>query len=250
MNTPKPLDTQEYSPKEASNYQNAELSEIPVASEPANNELVPEGVSDAGLEEGENQIMEESKVTEKKKIPLVMIIIILLVAVLVGFLVLTWLGLGSDKSLNDDGVVQGVDVDYTFEIDGTIWLAGNLNISAHEQGESWCYDEKEENCSQYGRLYDLEAALVVCPEGWRLPSYEDWEKLEEKLEEIESSFLRDVRGGHSFSGYFYEIDNGGYWWSSTVDANGIAKIKIIDDEGLKSNAFSPGHGLSVRCIRN
>ena len=198
----------------------------------------------------ENKIMEEEnlvkekKVTGKKKSFLGIALVLAFIVVAV-FLALTRFDFGSDVPVDDDGVRYNI-----FKVEETTWLAENLNDSNHEMGESWCYDEDQENCSKYGRLYDLEAAMVVCPEGWRLPTYDDWAKLEEKFEEIESSVLSDVRGGHSFSEYFYEIDNGGYWWSSTMGIDGIANIKYLDDEGLKSNAFSSDHGLSVRCVKN
>lgn len=38
-----------------------------------------------------------------------------------------------------------------------------------------------QNNSIYGCLYDWETAMKVCPEGWRLPSDEDWMELERFL---------------------------------------------------------------------
>jgi len=40
--------------------------------------------------------------------------------------------------------------------------------------DSYCYDGKVENCKTYGRLYTWEAAQRACPEGWHLPSDEEW----------------------------------------------------------------------------
>jgi len=42
---------------------------------------------------------------------------------------------------------------------------------------SWCYDNDEANCEKYGRLYTSLAAEKICPAGWHLPSYEEWDKL-------------------------------------------------------------------------
>ena len=47
------------------------------------------------------------------------------------------------------------------------WMIDNLNYQA---AESWCYDEDEKNCAEYGRLYSWEAAKSACPEGWHLPT--------------------------------------------------------------------------------
>ncbi len=54
------------------------------------------------------------------------------------------------------------------------WMAENLDIIT---GRSWCYDNDESNCLKYGRLYDSETAMEACPDGWRLPSMDDWNSL-------------------------------------------------------------------------
>ena len=54
------------------------------------------------------------------------------------------------------------------------WLAQDLN---YETDSSRCYDDKPENCETYGRLYDWEASLTVCPDGWHLGSDEEWATL-------------------------------------------------------------------------
>ena len=42
-------------------------------------------------------------------------------------------------------------------------------------------DYTEENLSRYGRLYTHNGALAAVPEGWRLPTDEDWNDLETAL---------------------------------------------------------------------
>ena len=51
------------------------------------------------------------------------------------------------------------------------WMSSNLNYAMEN---SYCYDDKTENCKIYGQLYTWEAAQEACPEGWHLPSDEDW----------------------------------------------------------------------------
>jgi len=41
--------------------------------------------------------------------------------------------------------------------------------------------ESERNLAKYGRLYSYSDALAACPEGWRLPTDEDWQQLEQYL---------------------------------------------------------------------
>ena len=69
-----------------------------------------------------------------------------------------------------------------------IWMAENLAYVPYvcapdSQCGIWVYGyygtgSFYENYSTYGCLYDWETAMKVCPEGWRLPSDEDWMELE------------------------------------------------------------------------
>lgn len=56
------------------------------------------------------------------------------------------------------------------------WLKENLNYTT--SSGSWCHDNSSTNCDTYGRLYDWETALTVCPSGWHLPSDDEWKILE------------------------------------------------------------------------
>jgi len=70
----------------------------------------------------------------------------------------------------------------TVKIGSLTWMAENLNYdnSATATGSidsSFCYDGIPANCEKYGRLYQEYAATAVCPEGWRLPTADDWRDL-------------------------------------------------------------------------
>jgi len=62
----------------------------------------------------------------------------------------------------------------TTKIGSQTWMAENLNYNA---SGSKCYDNKPENCTTYGRLYNLETAKKACPVGWHLPSEAEWQNL-------------------------------------------------------------------------
>ena len=84
----------------------------------------------------------------------------------------------------------------TVDIEGTIWMAENLNYTDHEVGKSYCFKGDEEICKLYGRFYSRDAAMNsskceygascllgndpiqgVCPDGWHIPTYSETQTL-------------------------------------------------------------------------
>jgi uncharacterized protein (TIGR02145 family) len=59
------------------------------------------------------------------------------------------------------------------QIDEQIWMAENLNYDICGSKCSGA-DTNTETCDKYGRLYNWPMALTICPDGWHLPSYEEW----------------------------------------------------------------------------
>ena len=107
----------------------------------------------------------------------------------------------SETSVSSSSVATVSNVDYgtltdsrdgknykTVKIGSLTWMAENLNYdnSATATGSidsSFCYDGIPANCTKYGRLYQEYAATAVCPEGWRLPTADDWRDLTNAVKE-------------------------------------------------------------------
>ena len=77
----------------------------------------------------------------------------------------------------------------TVEIGGRCWFADNLNrtIPTGGKGNSLCYNNSEDSCNVYGRLYNFyavtqtntnivntEGTQGICPKGWHVPTNQEW----------------------------------------------------------------------------
>ncbi|MBO7412937.1 MAG: hypothetical protein J6U20_04645 [Fibrobacter sp.] len=84
----------------------------------------------------------------------------------------------------------------TVVVDGVTWMAENLNYEGHSMGKSNCYDDSDDNCELYGRMYSRDATMNdsrckyesscdlgegpiqgVCPDGWHIPTKKEVQNL-------------------------------------------------------------------------
>ena len=68
------------------------------------------------------------------------------------------------------------------------WMTDNYRYDAGSESTVYLDTEDYEknprstkHLALYGRLYTLKGAQAACPEGWRLPTDEDWQQLEQQL---------------------------------------------------------------------
>jgi len=180
------------------------------------------------------------------------------------------------------GVLSYEGKDYkTVKIGNQTWMAENMN---HEVDGSVCYNNYNDDpdyCAKYGRLYTWEAATLVCPIGWRLPSDDDWDELlgavggeDEAGKHLkaqtgwqdcgpsDSSSPYSCEDTYGFSalpgGYGYSGGSFGYvgyygrWWSAdeyhSYDAYG--RGMYYDDEGAGWGNYDKAGLFSVRCVQD
>ena len=207
----------------------------------------------------------------------------------------------------------------TIKIGTQIWMAENLNYAypklTHSEADStesagadsisFCYDNDPTNCETYGRLYTWAAAMDstarftedgkgcgygktcspaypvrgACPEGWHLPSGEEWQTLKNfvtklfgKLDSVGYA-LKSTSGWNDYNG---KSGNGSdafgfgalpagtldasssdvfryttFWKSTEYDANYACSDEILysvsillDTRNFKNVAFS------IRCVKD
>lgn len=158
----------------------------------------------------------------------------------------------------------------TVKIGDQVWMAENLN---YESNQSWCYDNSENNCEKLGRLYSFEAACNVCPDGWHLPSDEEWKDLEKELGmqtgvndkgwrgtspgqgrllkiSEKSGFEAQLAGSRDW-GIYRDLYEKGYFWTSTTQNNGKnAWVRELGGRAsIKRDVAESGNAYSVRCLK-
>ncbi|MCD4745183.1 MAG: fibrobacter succinogenes major paralogous domain-containing protein [Bacteroidales bacterium] len=167
------------------------------------------------------------------------------------------------------------------DIGNQTWFAENLNYAT---GNSWCYDNNYANCETYGRLYDWETAMGVCPSGWHLPSDAEWCVLENEVDAGTVSCTEEgwrgidaglnlkstsgwyssgngtdlfgftaLPGGYRNSGYFECLGNSGHFWTSTESSYYCARDRRLRNgyDGVYRYYTLKNYGYySVRCLKD
>ena len=182
------------------------------------------------------------------------------------------------------------NVYHTVTIGTQVWLVENLKTSKYRngdpipnvKGEPWdnlttgaycIYNNNENNRITYGLLYNWYAAndkRNICPEGWHIPTLEEWETLANTGLELKeagtthwmhpnncyanNSGFKALPGGNcGFDGNFNALTEMGYWWTADEDNTENAWLSIMsnNNSGLSGwTNFDKWVGASIRCIKD
>ena len=179
------------------------------------------------------------------------------------------------ESFTDSRDGQSYDV---VKIGEQTWMAENLNF---ETAGSFCPEGDARNCKRLGRLYSWAEARSVCPDGWRLPTKEDFEALVAATSDDAAQSSSHSRAGlalKSSDGWFKKgngsdalgfkalpagyrgadgkfdgIGGYAYFWSATEEsenreANAFYLFLSFSSDAASINAFAKEDYRSVRCV--
>jgi uncharacterized protein (TIGR02145 family) len=143
------------------------------------------------------------------------------------------------------------------------------------------YKNDSVNYSKYGKLYSwnvIKSVRNVCPVGWHVPSAQEWIQLTDylggylvaggKMKEVDTvnwnspntdasnlSLFNALPGGYRYlHGVFMRVNQGGFWWSSSVYNTEAALAFSLGSSSGSSNkadgTYDNNFGFSIRCIKD
>ena len=152
------------------------------------------------------------------------------------------------------------------------WMLENLAYKT--DAGCWAYDNNPKNVAVYGYLYDYAAANKACPDGWHIPSDEEWKILiksqgdhrfaGDKLKTItwkklesepnnKSGFSALPGGEYDADAHkFWGIEEIASWWSATALNNYTYYVYCLhyDASDVSQNQDFDTNAHSVRCVKN
>ena len=149
----------------------------------------------------------------------------------------------------------------TVKIGNQIWLAENFAFNTNPG--AWAYNDDLKNIANFGLLYSWESAIKIVPNGWHLPTKQDFEKLINRYGNEYGAYMKLIQGGESgfnnvFAGYrnheneYISKDTYTSFWSVTDIKRTHAWYFNIDSdfEMATISNFVKSIGFSVRLIKD
>lgn len=206
-------------------------------------------------------------------------------------------GSGNQKSVasgSETKVADDLPKEKEVKIGDQIWMTSNLNVDKFRNGDeipevktteewetaskkgkpAWCYYENDpKNAEKYGKIYNwyaIKDARGLAPEGWRVPSNEDWEALIEVLGEEagkkikskngweengngtnEAGFFAFPGGYRSGGGNFTDLGKYSAWWSASsyTDIHAYGRCVHPNQDYIDDFDDHKGNGFSIRCLK-
>lgn len=205
-------------------------------------------------------------------------------------ILLLMLAISSCSDENDESFVT--EDGYTaIKIGQQIWMQTNLDLATFRNGDSipmvldstgWqqfgiterpasCYaDADTAYLKIYGRLYNMYAILDprgLAPEGWRIPTEQDWNELSNFLggDRLSGNKLKDPAswsdaepgtsfkaipgGGRDEVGKFREVGIISTWWSADGFGRALGPRPGLRNRWWYGNNSKPANGFYIRCIK-
>ncbi|MDR0515697.1 MAG: hypothetical protein LBH25_01470 [Fibromonadaceae bacterium] len=215
----------------------------------------------------------------------------------------------SSSSMGDSGEFVDSRDGKTYKyvkIGDHVWMAENLN---YKTAGCKCYGNLESNCAKYGRLCDWAMSMAlpssynnsyyyaghincersslkhqgICPTGWHLPSYAEWNALHDYVESSNGctlcvgKHLKAVDGWNSYLGQsgngldtygfsalpgglydweygFVGVGGGTGWWSSTEwscdSPESSFRMSLVGNGSDFSGNGKFTYFLSIRCVKD
>ena len=161
----------------------------------------------------------------------------------------------------------------TVKIDGREWMSENLAFKT-ESGFS-VYEEVRDYSKAHGYLYTWEAATKACPDGWHLPSMQEWWFLSNFLggDEVSGGKLKQagtaswespntgatnssgftaLAGGQAGDKAMEHLGKTAFFWTNVDDDDATSWCGALyyDRADLALYPVEKKNGFSVRCIKN
>ena len=155
----------------------------------------------------------------------------------------------------------------TVTIGDQVWMAENLN---YETDSSFCYNDSAEYCAKYGRLYTWTAAMNACPDGWHLPTIDEFETLFATVggDSIAGMKLKSTSGwnsdGNGTDDFGFTVLPAGGWGSKNFVGEAAVfwtsewyegyddyayGIRLYTDTIVRKGYSHKYIGSSVRCVK-